>query len=195
MVAAAAAPDDVQAQIPATKPSVTNAAERPVFSRVFARGWAIAAISTAGLLAFGGAAYAGVLPAPIQNAVAGAARSVGVQLPSPARANRMHSDVGRKAASVGAGQGVAGTVGTADASRTATGTVGLQNGSQGDASRSATGTVHTQSWHNARANKGRATSSDARVAAKAKAKARAKAKPKAHPGVAANGHTPGARHH
>jgi hypothetical protein len=184
----------VQFQIPATKPSVAKVAGRPVFSRVLARGWAIAAISTAGLLAFGGAAYAGVLPAPIQNVVAGAARSVGVELPRPARANRMHGDVGRKAASVGAGQGVAGTAGTADESRTATGTVGPQSGSRGDASRSATGTVHTRSWHNARANKGRATSTDARVVAKAKAKARAKAKPKAHPG-AANGHRPGARHH
>jgi hypothetical protein len=52
------------------------------------RGTAVAAFSIVALLAFGGAAYAGVLPAPIQRAVSDVARQVGVAVPSSQTASR-----------------------------------------------------------------------------------------------------------
>lgn len=48
------------------------------------KGAKIAAISVAAVLALGGTAYAGVLPAPVQKVVASAVRGVGITLPSAA---------------------------------------------------------------------------------------------------------------
>ncbi len=50
--------------------------------RFIASKWAkLAAVSAALVMALGGVAFAGVLPPPVQNAVAGAARTVGITLP------------------------------------------------------------------------------------------------------------------
>jgi hypothetical protein len=54
---------------------------------------AVAVFSLAALLTFGGAAYAGILPASIENAVAGAAQYVGISFPG--QLVRGHSDFGR----------------------------------------------------------------------------------------------------
>lgn len=57
---------------------------RTTLSNIWTRkGAKVAAITFAAVLALGGTAYAGVLPAPVQKVVASAAQSVGVTLPSP----------------------------------------------------------------------------------------------------------------
>jgi hypothetical protein len=61
----------------------------PVFARLGAHKWASAtALSVAALLAFSGAAHAGVLPAPIQRATADFVRQVGITIPAPQDATR-----------------------------------------------------------------------------------------------------------
>lgn len=58
----------------------------PVPHGVLARGWVkVTGLAVAALLLSGSAVYAGILPAPLQHAVASAAESLGVHLPDPAR--------------------------------------------------------------------------------------------------------------
>jgi hypothetical protein len=72
---AAEMPDPDAAPVPEERP-------RRIFIGFFERSWVkIASISLAGVLALGGTAYAGVLPAPIQNAVSAASQSIGITLP------------------------------------------------------------------------------------------------------------------
>ncbi len=63
-------------------------APRPGTTTGARRFTSVTALAMAGLLAFGGAAYAGVLPEPIQRAVSDAARSVGIAIPSPRLTHR-----------------------------------------------------------------------------------------------------------
>jgi hypothetical protein len=64
-------------------------------------GWAkAAALAAALLMAFGGVAYAGILPAPLQHAVAVAALTIGIELPDPGNVDQGHPG------NAGAGAGV-----------------------------------------------------------------------------------------
>lgn len=111
-------------QPPAAEPLTTAATGsrrlRTPF-RLLAGRATFAAIGLAVLAAFGGAAYAGVLPTPVQDKVAGIARHVGLSLPDKHHKSRKHGG--------GAGSGVQHTT-TLD-QRPAT-NLGADNGTQGN---------------------------------------------------------------
>lgn len=78
------AANDVAAQgVPAAHP-VTIFGRAAAYRRLLTRpGSLAAALGLAAALAFGGTAYAGILPAPLQALVAHAAHQVGIELPDP----------------------------------------------------------------------------------------------------------------
>ncbi len=82
-----------------------------VFATLMAPRWAkVASISLAALLAFGGTAYAGVLPAPLQNAVSAMFRPIGIGLltADQARAARATTAAKRRANAPGEALGIGG---------------------------------------------------------------------------------------
>ena len=95
---------------------------RPAFKNVSAHGRAIAAFALAALLAFGGAAYAGVLPAPLQHAVATAVQAVGIDLPNPGQADTSHVDRVPASKEPAVGNGAPASTGEVGSSQAATGT-------------------------------------------------------------------------
>jgi hypothetical protein len=93
------------------------------FSRLFAaRGPRAVGVAAALVLALGGTAYAGILPAPLQSAAASVARTIGITLPDPASDARGNLEQGSPVTpdgngSAGAHQGLQGgsnTTGQAD---------------------------------------------------------------------------------
>jgi hypothetical protein len=105
---------------------------RPAPKTVFARRWAIATAAAAALLAFSGAAYAGVLPAPLQHAVATAVQAVGIELPNPGEAEAPHIDPVPGVGALGAGNGAtnSNSVGGVGPSKVDTPTAGVNKGGQ-----------------------------------------------------------------
>jgi hypothetical protein len=111
---------------------------RGFFARTSAR---VAAVAVAVAIIFGGTAYAGILPAPLQTAVAGAARAVGISLPDPSThpgSGLAHPSEGRAAPApigdagvVRGGPNASETVGAPAASRTATGSANSRKGTVG----------------------------------------------------------------
>jgi hypothetical protein len=113
----------------ASRTSWRGPAERQSFKTAFARGWAIAAVALAGVLAFGGAAYAGVLPAPLQHAVATAIQSAGIHIPDPGETVPSGIDTMPGSGAPDAG-GSPANVGVHGSSQPTTGTAGVNKGGQ-----------------------------------------------------------------
>jgi hypothetical protein len=80
------------------------------FKNLAAHKWASAtALSLMGLLAFGGAAYAGVLPTPVQDATSDLVQHVGIKVPKAHRVNQAENNgVRDHGAGVGNGKGQGG---------------------------------------------------------------------------------------
>ncbi len=107
-----------------------GSARRPAFKTGFARGWAIAAVALAGVLAFGGAAYAGVLPAPLQHAVATAVQAAGLRIPDPEPAVSVGVETMPGSGMPDASDGSPSNVGVHGSSQSTTGTAGVNKGGQ-----------------------------------------------------------------
>lgn len=123
LLPADARPDKSQA-------SWRGSAKRPAFRTAFARGWAIAVVALAGVLAFGGAAYAGVLPAPIQHAVATAVQAAGIQIPDPGQTVPAQIDTMPGSGTPDTGDGAPANVGVHGSSQWTAGTAGVNKGGQ-----------------------------------------------------------------
>jgi hypothetical protein len=105
-------------------------ANRPAFRTAFARGWAIASVALAGILAFGGAAYAGVLPSPIQHAVATAVQAAGLHIPDPEPTVSVGVDTMPGSPTPDTGGGSPSNVGVHGSSQSTSGTAGVNKGGQ-----------------------------------------------------------------
>lgn len=80
------------------------------FKNLAAHKWATAAVLSAiCLLAFGGAAYAGVLPAPIQEATSALVRQAGISIPKANSLQGINNGVRDWGAALGNGKGQGGT--------------------------------------------------------------------------------------
>jgi hypothetical protein len=95
------------------EPSAMSQARRGhvfAFKNLAAHKWAsAAALSLMGLLAFGGAAYAGVLPTPVQDATSELVQQVGIEIPKTHRVDEAgNNGVRDHGAGVGNGKGQGG---------------------------------------------------------------------------------------
>ena len=148
------------------------------FKNLAAHKWASAAVlSGAGLLAFGGAAYAGVLPAPVQEATSDLVQQVGISIPKPHDSKQaVNNGVRDWGAGVGNGKGQGGIrrdlndFGTHEA--TATGTVGVGRAKGSNATSSTVKGAGTASA------KGTPSKPSTKASTKARTKARKRIAPK-----------------
>jgi hypothetical protein len=101
-----------------------------VFGRLAAHKWVAAgALATVGILSFGGATYAGVLPAPIQRATAALVKHAGIVVPTPRDAGQASLSDLHEITSSGTGSG---------------GTTGSVSGNGGSSSGSSSSGVDTR---------------------------------------------------